>query len=158
MLGYNDLMFIKQLSNSYWPDGNIWYQRSYFSWFNSLRPSDAYIFLSKINIIGSDNGFVPGQHQAIIRTIVGILLIWPIGTNFSEILIDIPTFSFNKMHLQISYGKCQPFCLSRNVLSNGLVAWSAISSYQKQCWYVMNNTSNRLVYYGQSLQKTFSKN
>ena len=37
--------------------------------------------------IGSDNGLSPGRRQAIIWTNVGILLIEPLGTNFSEILI-----------------------------------------------------------------------
>ena len=37
-------------------------------------------------IIGSDNGLSPGRHQAIIWTNTGILLIRPLGTNFSEIL------------------------------------------------------------------------
>ena len=40
-------------------------------------------------IIGSDNGLSPGRRQAIIWTNTGILLIGPLGTNFSEILIEI---------------------------------------------------------------------
>ena len=36
---------------------------------------------------------------------------WTIGTNFSEIAIEIQTFSFKKMHLKMSYGKWRPFCL-----------------------------------------------
>ena len=47
------------------------------------------IWISKLTIIGSDNGLVPGQHQAIIRTNAGILLIESLGTNFNEILISI---------------------------------------------------------------------
>ena len=35
-------------------------------------------------IIGADNGLSPGWCQAIIWTNAGILLIWPLGTNFSE--------------------------------------------------------------------------
>ena len=31
-----------------------------------------------------------------------LLLIGPLGTNFSEILIEIYTFSFKKIHLKIS--------------------------------------------------------
>ena len=50
--------------------------------------------------IGSDNGW----RQAIIWTNGGILLIGPLGTNFSEILIEINTFSFKKMHLKMSSG------------------------------------------------------
>ena len=46
----------------------------------------------------------------------GILLIGPLGTNFSEILIEIHTFSFKKMHLKMSSGKSRPFCLGLNVL------------------------------------------
>ena len=51
-------------------------------------------------MIGSDNGLSPGRHQAIIRTNVGIMLIGPFGTNFSEILIEILTFSFKKMYFE----------------------------------------------------------
>ena len=71
---------------------------------NSLRPSDAYIFVVNLAIIGSDNGLSPGRRQAIIWTNDGILLIGPLGTNFSEISIEIHTFSFKKMHLKMSSG------------------------------------------------------
>ena len=52
----------------------------------------------------------PGRRQAIIWTNDGILLIWSLGTNLSEILSKIHTFSFNKMHLQMSSAKWRPFC------------------------------------------------
>ena len=68
---------------------------------NSLRPNDAYL-RQWTNIIGSDNGLSPGPHQAIIRTNNGILLIGPLGTNFSEISIKSQTFSFTKMRLKVS--------------------------------------------------------
>ena len=45
-----------------------------------------------------------------------ILLIRPLGTKFSEILIEIHTFSFKKMHLEMSYAKWRPYCLGLNVL------------------------------------------
>ena len=61
--------------------------------YNQLRPSDAYICVGKLTIIGSDNGLSPGRRQAIIWTNAGILLIRPLGTNFSEISIEIQTFS-----------------------------------------------------------------
>ena len=48
--------------------------------------------VGKLTIIGSDNGLAPEQRQAIIWTKAGILLIGPLGTNFSEILIEIQTF------------------------------------------------------------------
>ena len=52
-----------------------------------------HICISKLTIIGSDNGLSPSWRQAIISTSAGILLIRPLGTNFSEILIGIQTFS-----------------------------------------------------------------
>ena len=52
--------------------------------------------VGKLTNIGSDNGLSPGQRQAIIWTNAGILLIGPLGTNFSEFFIVICTFSFNK--------------------------------------------------------------
>ena len=48
-----------------------------------------HICVSKLTIIGSDNGLSPGRRQAIIWTNAGILLIRPFGTNFSDISIDI---------------------------------------------------------------------
>ena len=74
------------------------------------------ICFSDLTIIGSDNGLSPGRRQAIIRTNDGILLIRPLGTNFSEILIEILIFSFKKMHLKVSSTKRRPFCLGLNVL------------------------------------------
>ena len=70
----------------------------------------------KLTIIGSDNGLSPGRRQAIIRTNAGILLIEPLGTTFSEILIGIQIVSFKKMRLKMSSAKWRPFCLGLNVL------------------------------------------
>ena len=68
-----------------------------------------HICVSELTIIGSDNGLSPGRRQAIIWTKDGILLIGPLGTNFSEILFGIQTFSFNKMHLKMSSARWRPF-------------------------------------------------
>ena len=76
-----------------------------------------HICISKLTTIGSDNGLSPGRRQAIIWTNAGILLIWPLGTNFSETLIEIHTVSFKKMHLKMSSGKWHPFCLGLYVLN-----------------------------------------
>ena len=73
--------------------------------------------VSKLTIIGSDNGLSPGRCQAIIWTNTGIFLIGPLETIISEIFIAIHTFSFKKMHLKISSGKWRPFCLGLSVLS-----------------------------------------
>ena len=75
-----------------------------------------HICVSKLTITGSDNGLSPKRHQAIIWTNAGILLIGLLGTNFSEILTGIQTFSFKKMHLKVSSAKCRPFCLGLNVV------------------------------------------
>ena len=64
----------------------------------------------------SSNSRSPGRRQAIIWTSAGILLIWTLGTNFSEILSEIHAFSFKKMHLKMSSAKWRPFCLGLNVL------------------------------------------
>ena len=61
-----------------------------------------HIYVSKLAIIGSDNGLSPGRHQR---------------TNFNEILIKIHTFSSEKMHLKMSSAKRWPFCLGLNVLN-----------------------------------------
>ena len=60
--------------------------------------------------------WMPGQRQAIIWTNVGILLIGPIGTNISEIVIEIHTFSLKQMHLKMSPAKWHLLCLDLNEL------------------------------------------
>ena len=75
-----------------------------------------HICVSELTIISSDNGLSPGRRQAIIWTNDGILFIGPLGTNVSESLIEIQTFSLKKMHLKMSSAKRQPFCLGLNVL------------------------------------------
>ena len=80
-----------------------------------------YICVGNLTIIDSDNGLSPGRRQAIIWTNAGILLIGPLGTNFSEILIGIQIFSFKKMRLKMSSAKWRPFCLGHNVLTQSLL-------------------------------------
>ena len=84
-----------------------------------------HICVSKLTIIGADNGLSPGWRQAIIRTNAGILLIGPLGTNFSEILIWIQTFSFRQVHLKMSSAKWRPFCLGLNEL----IHWGLLPPY-----------------------------
>ena len=76
-----------------------------------------HICVSELPIIGSDNGLSPGRRQTIIWTNAGILLIGPLGTNFSEILIVIQTFSLKKIRLKMSSAKCCSFRLGLNVLT-----------------------------------------
>ena len=75
-----------------------------------------HICVSKLTIIGSGNGLSPGRRQAIIWTNAGILLIRSLGTNLSEILCKIHSFSFKKMLLKMSSAKGRLFSLGLNEL------------------------------------------
>ena len=83
-----------------------------------------HLCVGNLTIIGSDNGLSPGRRQAIIGTNAGILLIGPLGTNFSEILIEILTFSFKKMRFKVSSAKWRPFCLGLNGLRGEWLVWA----------------------------------
>ena len=105
-----------------------------WTWANDIHNSlthwgrVTHICVSKLTIIGSDNGLASGQRQAIIWTNAGMLLIGPLGIN-NEILIRIHTFSFKKIRLKMLSVKCCPLRL--NVL---LGAEQATSHYLNQCW------------------------
>ena len=73
--------------------GNLPYRTySKHSWGLTHWGRVTHICVRKLTIIGSDNGLTPGWRQAIIWTNVRIWLIGPLGTNFSEILIEICIF------------------------------------------------------------------
>ena len=106
-----------------------------------------HICISKLTIIGSDNGLLPSRRQAIIWTNAGILLIRLSGTNFSEILIEIDVFSFKKMHLKMSSAKCGPFCLGLNVVTPVHRQWSYHSLVLSQRyikWYIYSASAMEL--------------
>ena len=107
-----------------------------------------YICVSKLNIIGSDNGLLPGQHKAIIWTKAGLLLIGPLRTNISEILIGIYTVSFSKMHLKILSGNWQPSCLNLSVLNGNTIMKYALHVIQ---WYLNSNPFGNLCNSTQSI-------
>ena len=69
-----------------------------------------HICIDNLTIIGSDKGLSPARHQTIIWTNAGILLIGPLGTNFSEIVIEIQNFYWRiymwKCRLQMSRPQC----------------------------------------------------
>ena len=92
-----------------------------------------HICVSKLTITDSDNGLSPSRRQAIIWTSAGILSIGPLGTNISEILIEIITFSFKEMRLKVSSAKWRPYCLGRNLLALfRIMAWddqTIVTSY-----------------------------
>ena len=87
-----------------------------------------HVWVSNLTIIGSDNGLSPGRRQAIIWPNAWILLIRTLGTNFSEILSKIHTFSFKKMHFKMSSAKWRQVCLGLNVLSVSCVIYVTVNS------------------------------
>ena len=88
-----------------------------------------HICVSDLTSICSDNGLSPGRHQAIIRTNAWILSIRPLGTNFSEFLVEILIFSFKKMRLKVSSAKRPPFCLGLNELSRDHISYTHFHLY-----------------------------
>ena len=87
------------------------------SLFNSLSPSDAYM-RQQINHhwlrhrLGACFRYCSKQ----LDINAGMLLIGSLVTNFSQTSIRIQTFSFKKMHLNMSSGKWRSFCLGLNEL------------------------------------------
>ena len=75
-----------------------------------------HIFVIKLTITSSDNGLSLDRGQAIIWFNAGILSIRTLGTNFTEFLSKIHTFSFKKMHLRMTSAKRRSFSLCLNVL------------------------------------------
>ena len=71
-----------------------------------------HICVGKLTIIAA------ARRQAIIWTNAGILLIWPLGTNFSEILIGIQNIFVQENALENVVCQMASICLSLNVLNN----------------------------------------
>ena len=115
------------------PDGDHWAvaSRALTHWGRVTH-----ICVGKLTNIGSDNGLSPDRRQAIIWTNAGFLLIGPLGTNFSEILIEILTFSFKKMRLKVSSAKRRPFCLGLNVLKKRCSFGQSARSIESICLHV----------------------
>ena len=89
-----------------------------YKWFFLYHVKWSIYSLVSYVIIGSDNALSPDQLQAIIWTNAEMLLIQNLGTNFSEILSKIHTFSLKKMPLKIASAEWLQFCLSLNVSGN----------------------------------------
>ena len=97
-----------------------------------------HICISRLTIIGSDNGLSPGWCQAIIWTDAGILLIGPLGTNFSEILVGIHIF-FQKNALEdvvcvIVSISSQPQCVKDEVSEQFLWNCSQVNVTANLWW------------------------
>ena len=113
-----------------------------------------HICVSKLTIIGSDNGLSPGRHQAIIWTNAGgIWWIGPLGTKFSEISIEIHIFPFKEMHSKMSSGKWRPFCLSLNVL---MIKRTSGGSWFRSWYIAMNPSATELFWKNIYIYLTFS--
>ena len=97
-----------------------------------------HICVGKLTIIGSDNGLLPERRPAIISTNAGILLVGPLGTNFSEILIEIQAFSLKKIRLKMSSAKCCSFHLGLNVLKTKAHVTYLVSACR--CWWLGDAT------------------
>ena len=143
------LLTQRHYSKSFWlkilnQNINGFFQDNNFGLDNGLAPNSQHaitlthwgrvtnINVSKLTIIGSDNGLVPTRQQVIIWTNARILSTWSSGTNFSEISIKIHTFSFKKMHLTMSSAKWRPFCLGKYVLI--IDSWWPIPLTYLECY------------------------
>ena len=103
-----------------------------------------HICVGNLTIIGPDNGLSPRRRQAILWTNAGVLLIKPIRINFSEIPIEIHTFSFKEMHLKMWSGKWRPFCLGLNVLNCWLESYTwFVSIFSAFQWFHITDISRR---------------
>ena len=88
-----------------------------------------HICVSNVSIICSDSGLSSGRCRAIIWTSEGISLIGPLGTNLSQILIEIDIFSFKKMRLKMWSGKWRSLCIGFNVLKTMGCDYSSIFNH-----------------------------
>ena len=111
-----------------------------------------HICVSKLTIIGTNNGFSPGRRQAIIWTNAAILSNRPFGTNFSEISIELHIVSFKKIHLKMSSEIWRPFCLGLNVLTHlGRDKWATFYRQYFQIIFSIKTVVFRLKFHGNLL-------
>ena len=103
------------------------------------------ICLRDLTIIGSHNGLLPVWRQAIIWTNTELLSIGPLRTNFSEILIEIRTFSFKKMYMKMLSGKWRPFCLGLNVLNWFTHNCCHLLSSRNRWWQILRKHGVKLL-------------
>ena len=79
-------------------------QRALINHLTYLPPSAAYMRRwTGSASIGSGSRLSPVRRQAITWTKADVLSIGPLGTNFSEILVEIVAFSLTKMRLKMSF-------------------------------------------------------
>ena len=102
-----------------------------------------HICAGNLTIVSSDNGLSPGLCQAINWTNAGILLIGLLGTNFSEISIQLLAFSLKKIRLKVSNTFDSVDCEMATILSRhqyvkrsrfSLTFPSSTLILQQPCW------------------------
>ena len=105
-----------------------------------------HICVFNLTIICSDNGLSPGQCQAIFWTNAGILLTGSIGTYFSEILIEVLIFSFQKRRLKVSSAKCRPYRVGN--ISKGIFLkwiWCQLIKLRLNVFHGIQSTLSTLI-------------
>ena len=91
------------------------------------------ICVSRLTIIGSDNGLAPSRPPSHYLNQCWLIANWTPGNKFQWIWIEILSFSFKKMHLQMLSAQMAAI-LSRgkwvncNMLRYGLVSWVIINT------------------------------
>ena len=122
---------------------SVWHSIYSSTVFLTLWGRVTHICVSNLTIIGSDNGFSTDRCQAIIWTNAGILLIsGPLGTNFSEILIEISFLLKSIFFIQPQYIYIYIYVLILFPLSNVfhvLLLWFCCCCRE---WYVYVTKTN----------------
>ena len=89
--------FMTMTMTIWWPRSGVWI-------YQIVTGVTSVVGVPSTHLVGSDNGLPPGRRQAIIWTNAGILLMGPLGTNFSEIITKVYIFWFKKMYLKLWSG------------------------------------------------------
>ena len=112
-----------------------------------------HICVGNLITIGSYNGLPPGRRQAIIWSNTEILLFWPLGTNFSKILIEIQTFSntFENIVCEMSISS-RTQCI---VLMNWSIICKQWCEHIHSIWimYIKHKLSNKVFIYLVNIQE-----
>ena len=110
-----------------------------------------HICVSDLTSIGSDNGLSPGRRQAIIRTNAGILLIRPLGTNFSDFFsrnsnIFIQEKAFESVVCEKAAILSRPQWINSSSPSAAYIHQWAESALV-QCWLTVSWTLGNIFYW-----------
>ena len=92
-----------------------------------------HICVDSLTIVGSDNGLSPGRRQAIIWTNAERLLFGPLGTNPSEIWINVQAWTkvlghFSQTHILPSYVVPKPIIICQDILQQ---LWCSCFEYHR---------------------------